>query len=133
MMEIELIEKFEKNELLIPDTIFMFQLLVDRGWVWKMAANYQAQAVAYLNLGIIKPSRKERPDVKPTIKIITRDGKIDRILSEGVIDVFIQDETGGTTAKYTTVDLGKYADDDEGDAAPDRCDSDDSSPPVGNA
>jgi hypothetical protein len=133
MMEIELIEKFEKNELLMPDTIFMFQLLVDRGWVWKMAANYQAQAVAYLNLGIIKPPRKERPDVKPTIKIITRDGKIDRILSEGVIDVFIQDETGGTTAKYTTVDLGKYADDDEGDAAPDRCDSGDSSPPVGNA
>ena len=132
-MEIQLIGEFEKNELLMPDTSFMFQLLVDRGWVWKMDANYQAQAIAYLNLGIIKPARKDRPDVRPMIKIITRDGKIERILTEGVIDVFVQDETGGTTAKYTTVDIGKYADDDEGDPASDRCNPGGPSPSVGSA
>ena len=133
MMEIQLIGEFEKNELLMPATIFMFQLLVDRGWVWKMDANYQAQAIAYLNLGIIKPARKDRPDVRPMIKIITRDGKIERILTEGVIDVCIQDETGGTTAKYTTVDIGKYADDDEGDPASDRGNPGGPSPSVGSA
>jgi hypothetical protein len=61
MMEIELIGKFERNELPMPDTILMFQLLVDRGWVWQMASNYQAQAVAYLNLGIIQPAKKDTP------------------------------------------------------------------------
>ena len=103
-MEIQLIGEFEKNELLMPDTIFMFQLLVDRGWVWKMDANYQAQAIAYLNLGIIKPARKDRPDVRPMIKIITRDGKIERILTEGVIDVVVEDEKG-ITAAYTSASL----------------------------
>jgi len=61
MMEVELIGEFEKNELPMTDTIFMFQLLVDRGWVWKMAAEYQAYAVAYLNLGIKnQPERTEK-------------------------------------------------------------------------
>jgi hypothetical protein len=133
MMDIELMHEYDREGLQFPEMALLLQLLVDRDWVWKLPAKYQREAVAYMRLGVVKPARKERPDVKPTIKIITRDGKIDRILTEGVIDVFIQDETGGTTAKYTTVDLGKYADDDEGDAAPDRCDSGDSSPPVGNA
>tara|TARA_R110002020_G_scaffold267676_1_gene482822 strand:+ start:166 stop:558 length:393 start_codon:yes stop_codon:yes gene_type:complete len=127
MMEVELIGEFEKNELPMTDTIFMFQLLVDRGWVWKMAAEYQAYAVAYLNLGIIKPARKDRENVQPMIRILTKDGKIDRILTEGVINVFVEDETG-VTAKYTTVDIGKF--DDDAEAAPHGSEASASPPPV---
>ena len=132
MTEIELMEKFEQNDLQFPETELLFQMLVDRGWAWKLPSEYHARAIAYLNLGIIKPARKDRPDVKPVIKIVTRNGEIDRILTEGVIDVFVQDETGGTTAKYTTVDLGKYADD-EGGTASDGCDPRNHPPPVGSA
>jgi hypothetical protein len=119
MMDIELMHEYEQEGLQFPDMALLLQLLVDRDWIWKLPAKYQREAVTYMRLGVVKPARKERPDVNPMIKIITRDGKIDRILSEGVIDVFVQDETGGTTAKYTTVDIGKYADD-EGDPASDR-------------
>ena len=130
MMEIELIEEFETDELSMPDTIFMFQLLVDRGWVWKMAAEYQAYAVAYLNMGIIKPPRKDRQNVQPMVRILTKDGRIDRILTEGVIDVFVEDETG-VTAKYTTVDIGKF--DDDAESAPHGSEASDSSPLVEGA
>jgi hypothetical protein len=131
MMDIELMHEYEQEGLQFPEMALLLQLLVDRDWIWKLPAKYQREAITYMRVGVVKPARKERPDVKPMIKIITRDGKIDRILTEGVIDVFVQDETGGTTAKYTTVDIGKYAD--EGDPASDRCDPGDSSPSVGSA
>jgi hypothetical protein len=127
MMEIELIGEFERDELPMSDTISMFQLLVDRGWVWKMAAKYQAYAVAYLNMGIIQPARKDRQNVQPMVRILTKDGRIDRILTKGVIDVIVEDETG-VTAKYTTVDIGKF--DDEAEAAPHGSEAKDSPPLV---
>jgi hypothetical protein len=130
MMEIELIGEFEIDELSMPDTILMFQLLVDRGWVWKMAAKYQAYAVAYLNMGIIKKARKDRQNVQPMVRILTKDGRIVRILTEGVIDVFVEDETG-VTAKYTTIDIGKFDDDTE--SAPHGSEASDSSSLVDGA
>jgi len=125
--------EYEQEGLQFPEMALLLQLLVDRDWIWKLPAKYQREAITYMRLGVVKPARKDRPDMRPTIKIITRDGKIERILTEGVIDVFVQDETGGTTAKYTTVDLGKYADDDDGDPASDRCNPGGSSPSVGSA
>lgn len=133
MMDIELMHEYEQEGLQFPEMALLLQLLVDRDWIWKLPAKYQREAITYMRLGVVKPARKDRPDMRPTIKIITRDGKIERILTEGVIDVFVQDETGGTTAKYTTVDLGKYADDDDGDPASDRCNPGGSSPSVGSA
>ena len=55
MMELELMGLHEKNRLPLPETVTLYQLLVQRGWVWKMSADYQAQAVAYINLGMILP------------------------------------------------------------------------------
>ena len=133
MMDIELMHEYDREGLQFPEMALLLQLLVDRDWIWKLPAKYQREAITYMRLGVVKPARKDRPDMRPTIKIITRDGKIERILTEGVIDVFVQDETGGTTAKYTTVDIGKYADDDDGDPASDRCNPGGSSPSVGSA
>jgi hypothetical protein len=132
MMDIELMHEYDRRGLQFPEMALLLQLLVDRDWIRKLPAKYQREATTYMRLGVVKPARKDRPDMRPMIKIITRDGKIDRILTEGVIDVFVQDETGATTAKYTTVDLGKYADD-EGDPASDRCNPGGSSSSVGSA
>jgi hypothetical protein len=103
MMELELMLLHERNELPIPETITLYQLLLQRGWVWKMPAEYQAQVVAYLNLGIIDPPIRGKK-MEPKIRILTKDGKIVNILTEGVIDVVVEDEKG-ITAAYTSASI----------------------------
>ena len=97
MMELEMIFAHDRHELPLPDMVTLYQLLVQRGWVWKMSAPYQAQAVAFINMGIISP-QKEGKVVEPKITIVTKNGKIEKIFTEGVIDVVIEDEKGITVA-----------------------------------
>jgi hypothetical protein len=54
MTELEMIHLRERNNLPLPELVTLFQKLVERGWVWKMPADYQAQAVFFLNMGIIE-------------------------------------------------------------------------------
>jgi hypothetical protein len=103
MIELEMMEAHDRHELPLPDMVILYQLLVQRGWIWKMPSHYQAQAVAFLNMGLIGP-RKEGNLMGPKILILTKDGKIEKILTEGVIDVVVQDEEGITVA-YTSVSL----------------------------
>ena len=103
MMELELMGLHEKNRLPLPETATLYQLLVQRGWVWKMSADYQAQAVAYINLGMILPITGGEK-MNPKIRIVTKDGKIVKILTEGEIDVIVEDEKG-LAAAYTSADL----------------------------
>ena len=102
-MELEMIFAHDRHELSLADMVTLHQLLVQRGWVWKMPAPYQAQAVALINMGIISP-QKEGKIVEPKITIVTKDGKIKKILTEGVIDVVVKDEKG-TAAAYTTIEM----------------------------
>lgn len=108
-MELELIHLHERNELPLPEIITLYQLLLHRGWVWKMPAEYQAQVVAYLNLGIIDLPI-EGKIMEPKIRILTKNGKIVKILTEGVIDVVVEDEKG-ITAAYTSASLSKIGGD----------------------
>ena len=52
--ELEMIHLRDRNELSLPELVILFQKLIERGWVWKMPADYQSQAVAFLNMGIIE-------------------------------------------------------------------------------
>ena len=51
--ELEMIHLYESQSLPLPDMVTLYQKLVERGWVWKMPANYQAQAVAFIRMGLI--------------------------------------------------------------------------------
>lgn len=103
MMELEMIFAHDRHELPLPDMVTLYQLLLQRGWVWKMSAPYQAQAVAFINMGLIDPKKKGKI-VEPKITIVTKNGKIEKILTEGVLDVVIQDEKG-ITAAYRSAEL----------------------------
>ena len=52
--ELEMIHLYESQSLPLPDMVTLYQKLVERGWVWKMSAKYQAQAVAFINMGLIE-------------------------------------------------------------------------------
>jgi len=57
MTELEMIHLYESQSLPLPDMVTLYQKLVERGWVWKMSGKYQAQAVAFINMGLIdRPS-----------------------------------------------------------------------------
>ena len=79
-----------------------------------MPAPYQAQAVAFISMGLIDPEKKGKI-VEPKITIVTKNGKIEKILTEGVLDVVIRDEKG-TTAAYRSAELPEY----EGDRPSDE-------------
>ena len=114
MMELEMIFAHDRHELPLPDMVTLYQLLLQRGWVWKMPAPYQAQAVAFISMGLIDPEKKGKI-VEPKITIVTKNGKIEKILTEGVLDVVIRDEKG-TTAAYRSAELPEY----EGDRPSDE-------------
>ena len=67
--ELEMIHLYESQSLPLPDMVTLYQKLVERGWVWKMPAEYHSQAVAFINMGLIeeeianemKPSRRADP------------------------------------------------------------------------
>ena len=61
--ELEMIHLHEHQALPLPDMITLYQKLVERGWVWKMSANYQAQAVAFIHMGLI--GEEIAPEMKP--------------------------------------------------------------------
>jgi len=103
MIELQLMALHEENRLPLPETVTLYQLLVQRGWAWKMSADYQAQAVAYINLGMILPTT-EGEEMNPKVRIIIKEGKFIEVLTEGVIDVIVEDEKG-LTAAYTSTDL----------------------------
>ena len=71
MMELEMIFAHDRHELPLPDMVTLYQLLVQRGWVWKMPAPYQAQAVAFISMGLIDPEKKGKI-VEPKITIVTK-------------------------------------------------------------
>ena len=52
--ELEMIHLYESQSLPLPDMVTLYQKLVERGWVWKMSANYQAQAVAFIKMGLVE-------------------------------------------------------------------------------
>ena len=52
--ELEMIHLYESQSLPLPDLVTLYQKLVERGWVWKMSADYQAQAVAFIHMGLIE-------------------------------------------------------------------------------
>jgi len=54
MTELEMIHLYESQSLPLPDMVTLYQKLVERGWVWKMPAEYHSQAVAFLNMGLIE-------------------------------------------------------------------------------
>ena len=102
-MELEKLIAHEHNDLSMQDMIVLYQSLVQRGWIWQMPAHYQAQAVAFLNMGLVTEPKEEK-FVKPKIIIVlTKDGTIENILTEGVIDVEVRDETG-IAAAYQSID-----------------------------
>ena len=67
--ELEMIHLYESQSLPLPDMVTLYQKLVERGWVWKMPAEYHSQAVAFINMGLIeeeianemKPSQRADP------------------------------------------------------------------------
>jgi len=67
--ELEMIHLHERQALPLPDMVTLYQKLVERGWVWKMPADYHAQAVAFIRMGLIgeeiakeiKPSQWDDP------------------------------------------------------------------------
>ena len=44
--------------------VTLYQKLVERGWVWKMPADYHAQAVAFIRMGLIEAELAE--EMKPS-------------------------------------------------------------------
>ena len=52
--ELEMIHLRERHELSLPEIVNLFQSLIERGWVWKMPAEYHSQAVAFINMGLIE-------------------------------------------------------------------------------
>jgi len=63
MTELEMIHLRERNNLPLPELVTLFQKLVERGWVWKMPADYQSQAVAFIRMGLI--GEELAPEMKP--------------------------------------------------------------------
>ena len=58
--ELEMIHMYESQSLPLPDMVTLHQKLVERGWVWKMSGKYQAQAVAFINMGLIEAELAEK-------------------------------------------------------------------------
>jgi len=99
--ELELIAAFEKGELDLPEVVLMTHLLIERGWVWKMPAPYQALAEGWISVGILDDPRKVTMD-RPKIKIVVNDGHIKQIVAEkGEFDVVLEEE-GGAVSTFRT-------------------------------
>ena len=101
--EAELITRFEKNELSLPEIVCLIQSLIMRGWVWHMPQPYQLLAHQYLSCGVLDKYEYEVTDMKPKIKAtVSKEGVIKQLIAEGEVEIEIVNEDGQVVANYTS-------------------------------
>ena len=105
--EIEIIHMLDNDEAEFPQAALLSALLIQRGWVAKMPAKYQAMVASFTEAGIIRMEEtKITNKMKPKIRFILQEGE--PTIAEsigGPIEVTIVDKRRDgsvTTAMYST-------------------------------
>jgi len=105
--EIEIIHMLDNDEAEFPQAALLSALLIQRGWVAKMPAKYQAMVASFTEAGIIRMEEtKITKEMKPRIRFILQEGE--PTIAEsigGPIEVTIIDKARDgsvTTAVYST-------------------------------
>ena len=105
--EIELIHDLEQGGDGLEghiDLIVLYDLLIRRGWVWRMPAKYHEVARLMIESGTLDDIQCEEKAMTPKIEITTKYGIVTKICSKGSeIDVEMIEEDTGKKVLFTTL------------------------------
>jgi len=105
--EIELIHHVEEDGGSFDGSMVLYDLLIRRGWAWRMPAEYQRGARNYIKCGILDDAQFEEKSMTPKIEITTKHGFVTAICSKGLeIEVEMIEEDTGKEVKFTTCSNG---------------------------
>ena len=105
--EIEFIHDLEEDGGSFDGSMVLYDLLIRRGWAWRMPAKHQCGARNYIKLGILDDAQFEEKSMTPKIEITTKHGFVTTICSKGSeIEVEVIEEDTGKEVKFTTCSNG---------------------------